>query len=321
MIYTDYIEATGEQYIDTGVSISSGSMVAEMVFELTAIDDIQRDLLGYWATQGQQTGMIMFGVINRQFCTLQYNWGFMWNWAMTPTVNTRYTATVSVNSNTQSVTINGASYSASGVPLFDSETVELFRNDRQWYAKARLYSCKIWDGSTLVRDFVPAVDNGTPGLYDRVTDAFYTNSGTSEFLYPKWIMTDDGLVNPDMPPIAETCIAEPYPAQYWRTERGTLTHALLPGYSYEEGAFKYAELLTRISIPDGVESIGAESFRYSGLKKVSLPENCSYSTDSFPENCEVTVRGDYGQLTGPDGREVLDCYGRRLYVRRRSNNG
>lgn len=43
------------------------------------------------------------------------------------------------------------------------------------YCVAKLYYCKIWDGGTLVRDFVPMrrID-GQRGLFDKVTNEFYT---------------------------------------------------------------------------------------------------------------------------------------------------
>lgn len=47
----------------------------------------------------------------------------------------------------------------------------------------QIYDIKIWQGSTLVRDFVPVVRNsdGVAGLYDKVENKFYTNSGTGSF--------------------------------------------------------------------------------------------------------------------------------------------
>ncbi len=45
-----------------------------------------------------------------------------------------------------------------------------------------VYSCQIYDGETLVRDFVPAVRDldGKAGLYDTVTDAFFGNLGSGD---------------------------------------------------------------------------------------------------------------------------------------------
>lgn len=48
----------------------------------------------------------------------------------------------------------------------------------------RIYYAKIWDGGTLIRDFIPAVrnDDGAIGMYDQVNDVFYTNDGTGSFI-------------------------------------------------------------------------------------------------------------------------------------------
>ena len=47
----------------------------------------------------------------------------------------------------------------------------------------RLYSCKIYDNGTLVRDFVPCKNpSGEVGLYDTVTERFYGNAGTGSFV-------------------------------------------------------------------------------------------------------------------------------------------
>ena len=45
-----------------------------------------------------------------------------------------------------------------------------------------VYSCQVYDGETLVRDFVPSVrsSDNKAGLYDRVTDAFFGNLGSGD---------------------------------------------------------------------------------------------------------------------------------------------
>ena len=48
---------------------------------------------------------------------------------------------------------------------------------------AKLYSCRIYDGDTLIRDLVPCKDpNDVVGLYDMVDRKFYGNAGTGAFL-------------------------------------------------------------------------------------------------------------------------------------------
>ena len=47
----------------------------------------------------------------------------------------------------------------------------------------RLYSCKIYDNGTLVRNFVPAKRNSdsVAGLYDTVNSVFYTSASSTAF--------------------------------------------------------------------------------------------------------------------------------------------
>lgn len=48
----------------------------------------------------------------------------------------------------------------------------------------KLYYCKIWDGETLVRDYIPVLDsNGVACLYDKVEGKYYYNQGTGTFSY------------------------------------------------------------------------------------------------------------------------------------------
>lgn len=49
-----------------------------------------------------------------------------------------------------------------------------------YFYTGRMYYCKIYDNDILVRDFIPAIrdSDGKAGLYDLVTNQFYTNAGT-----------------------------------------------------------------------------------------------------------------------------------------------
>ena len=58
----------------------------------------------------------------------------------------------------------------------------LLPRSTQYFGKIKLYSCEIYDGSTLVRDFIPCKNpSGAVGLYDTVNGTFYGNSGTGAF--------------------------------------------------------------------------------------------------------------------------------------------
>lgn len=46
-----------------------------------------------------------------------------------------------------------------------------------------IYSAKIYDNGTLVRDFIPVLDGGNiPCMYDRITEQYFYNQGTGDFI-------------------------------------------------------------------------------------------------------------------------------------------
>ena len=52
----------------------------------------------------------------------------------------------------------------------------------KYFLNAKLYSCKIYDGDTLVRDFIPIkTTTNIYGLWDKVNKVFYKNAGTGAF--------------------------------------------------------------------------------------------------------------------------------------------
>ena len=57
------------------------------------------------------------------------------------------------------------------------------------YDYLRLYSCKIYDNGTLVRNYIPCYrySDGVEGLYDTVNNRFDTNQGTGRFIRGKEI--------------------------------------------------------------------------------------------------------------------------------------
>jgi len=47
----------------------------------------------------------------------------------------------------------------------------------------KLWSCQVYQDNMLVRDFIPALNsNNVVGMYDMVTNTFFTNNGTGEFI-------------------------------------------------------------------------------------------------------------------------------------------
>jgi hypothetical protein len=69
-------------------------------------------------------------------------------------------------------------------------------NSLKKYAKCKLYSCKMWYSNALVRDFIPCKNNNNEiGLYDLVSQTFFGNDGTGDFIAGNEV----GYPNPDHP--------------------------------------------------------------------------------------------------------------------------
>lgn len=53
------------------------------------------------------------------------------------------------------------------------------------------------------------------------------------------------------------------------------------------GAFAYLTNLTSITIPSSVKSIGRYAFYKTGLQSVTLANDCTYYSTSFPPECDI----------------------------------
>jgi hypothetical protein len=104
-------------------------------------------------------------------------------------VNTKYNFENKIEGNYYNTYLNGNLIITISVEnIFDNrQNLYLFANNLAGnvsnFSQAKLYSCKIYNNSILVRDFIPCyrkADN-KPGLYDVINDVFYTNAGTGEF--------------------------------------------------------------------------------------------------------------------------------------------
>lgn len=64
-----------------------------------------------------------------------------------------------------------------------SSSITINNYNNSTFAKTRIYKLKIYDGNTLIRDYVPVyrVRDNEVGLYDLITREFYQNKGTGAF--------------------------------------------------------------------------------------------------------------------------------------------
>lgn len=188
----EYIEATGTQYIDTGL-LPTENNVAEIDFELTGYVNSS-----YIAIVSASTHMYLVHLAhssgsNIHFvpCWNTYSAGDRF---VPLSLNARCKATCfSGNAGTiigMAVSTDGKMTSASGGNQTYTPTNNYFifaRNNGggavSYQAKAKLYGLTLYTNGVKQREFYPCYRKSDDeiGLYDVVNDVFYTNSGTGTF--------------------------------------------------------------------------------------------------------------------------------------------
>ena len=163
-IRLEYIESTKQQAIDTGVVLNSTDLTGTIDFQFTQVDNNNEWIAGAIASD-YATG-IEGGYYHGSFYT---NLGFSFSQTGTATARTVASFVVaSGKTNNYTLILFGRNVGGTVYP--------------DCYAK--IYGSQIFNGSTKIRDFIPAkrVSDGMVGMYDLVTSQFFVNAGTGSFI-------------------------------------------------------------------------------------------------------------------------------------------
>jgi hypothetical protein len=175
--YLEYIQSTGSQYIDSGINCTSDLKVEmDMAYDVTTGQQMQHGAYAY---------------------NTRYHFGYDWTRKFriyldgdstgNPVVGPTADRMVWVASHTYIAigdTNQVASYSTN---YPDKYTFYICARNMEGVAnnccQCKVYSCRMWAGDTLVRDYIPAKRNadGMIGLYDRVENVFYTDMNGGNF--------------------------------------------------------------------------------------------------------------------------------------------
>jgi hypothetical protein len=178
----EYIESTGTQYIDTGYYTNKNS---EFVLD------------GYLTSSG-----LLFGSgTDGQFvsaCIMNHTNVYRARWRGNATSNVDMASTIPCDTTRHSFKVNRTSFYIDDVLIGNLNSTYNFTETRTTYifgwntgvgtaklipTNARIYSFKIYDNGTLVRDYIPAKDDSEViCLYDKVTKAYFYNAGTGSFV-------------------------------------------------------------------------------------------------------------------------------------------
>ena len=175
----EYIQSSGTQWIDTGFKPNQDTRVVMNCYVIS-FNSCDMFLFGARVSAGNTAFYIAADDTNTK-------WFISYGNDVQNPVGT-CTGHHSVDMNKNSVSIDGAIttlsastfQSASNLLLFATNTAGSVDSQR---GTMNLYSCQIYDNGTLVRDFVPCInESGEVGLYDLVSKQFFGNAGTGTFI-------------------------------------------------------------------------------------------------------------------------------------------
>lgn len=182
----EYIESSGTQFIDTGVVPKNNTRV-----------DVDCDI-----TYGTDWIMILGSYDTNKYFSWWANGATIYAYYGTSNKNVageNRKQTLSANKNIW--TAGNSAMSFSEVSFTANSSIYLFSvNNGGNYSKAsmKLYSCRIYDNGTLIRDYIAAkLADGTVGLYDKLNGLFYINAGTGTFTAGPVVASPSIFVNID----------------------------------------------------------------------------------------------------------------------------
>ena len=178
-----FLESTGSQYIDTGVVGSSDlSVVLKCYYPASSASFYKGSILGSRAANNDNQYMILHTYMEN----FRYGNHSSNSWE-------NPTDKVLIFDNTESHNILKVFDTDNNLVTTLTATAETFNNNLNIVlfgindngnilkASNRIYSLKMYEGTTLVRDYIPVEYNDIGYLYDKVSGKFFANQGTGKF--------------------------------------------------------------------------------------------------------------------------------------------
>ena len=192
----DYIECTGTQYIDTG--FKANTTTTKFVGAFTLTQKVTGGLLGSRnATSSGTHACNVFVLAEGKF---RVDWANGTNVHHTVTetdyvVGTKYEMEITRGT----VVINGTTKSSSNRTSIDqlgNFLIGNFNNVNEPYNNGfigYIHECKLYSNDVLIRDFIPVkrISDNVVGMYDIVTETFFTNAGTGVFVAGTTVVSNE----------------------------------------------------------------------------------------------------------------------------------
>lgn len=191
----EYIESSGTQFFDTGYIPNNNTRVVMdcevLTFETAVYFGVCTVASGSTGNAQTYDTFILNGTSTRTS-----------HFGSTVTANGVAKGRVIVDRN-KNVAKFGDSITITNSAMTGSSAFNLYllaRNiggsSADWQIDMRLYSCQIYDGETLVRDYMPCYDpDGVACLYDMVNGEYVYNAGTGEFVAGERLAPQEPSIN------------------------------------------------------------------------------------------------------------------------------
>ena len=210
----EYIQSSWTQRIDTGITPDDATYGFEIKFNPTAAS-WDWSVINLWGTTGQRYMYWVQAYYANDWQVMapfEYDGWTSWSW-VSPATNTDFVMKYNLNWNLKldlngtEMTMHsaGSAYTMPNFNIFCTTTPSSYIRSGSF----KLYYCKMYKGTTLLRDFVPCyrTSDDEIWLYDLVNDVFYANSWS--WTFTKWAdvttvdyaeLYDAYIGGPDVPP-------------------------------------------------------------------------------------------------------------------------
>ena len=172
----EYLQSDGYEYIDTGLTLASGTTKVEIVINVV-----------FNALRYNNNSLYLVCSQPNAGVQIYTNSGNIYNQGATKsiTTNTNYTIDCVTTATSRSIKINDGTAAAQSFsrsitdnsPLYIIGIPTQVVNKRNSYAKHKSY--KIYINDVLVRDYVPVRKSGVGYLYDKVSGTLFGNAAES----------------------------------------------------------------------------------------------------------------------------------------------
>lgn len=291
----DYIESSGTQYIDTGYAVSVENMRYVGKFNFSAIDATMT-----WF--GHQRGSIrsgqFYGPRGRVYAGSS-------NAIMEIGVlatNTDYSVDLTVNNGNATLIANGVTQTATyeGTIIEATRPIYLFGlnggSGMIYPISGKCYYFKMYQGTTLVRDFVPCIRqaDGVLGMYDLAGGAFYANAGTGDFIAgPPTSRPITGYTGANITRAGRNMLNEASLAVYTNWSKDLFPHGSYPTNNNSRGIALPVKAGTTYMLSFGIDSSSFPTYLYlvrgqgETSERLKVFTNTSFVADTYSFTAEA----------------------------------